>query len=67
MVNPEQKMSTMSLSNSIEPDPAGIVSVDIKNVRKVFDGKKVAVDNMSLKMYDGEIFVLLGHNGMPII
>ncbi len=67
MVNPEQKMSTMSLSNSIEPDPAGLVSVDIKNVRKVFDGKKVAVDNMSLKMYDGEIFVLLGHNGMPII
>jgi ABC-type multidrug transport system ATPase subunit len=40
-----------------------VASVDIKNVRKVFDGSKVAVDNMTLKMYEGEIFVLLGHNG----
>ena len=26
-------------------------------------GKKVAVDGTSLKMYDGQITVLLGHNG----
>lgn len=26
-------------------------------------GKKVAVDDVSLKMYEGQITVLLGHNG----
>ena len=28
-----------------------------------YAGKKVAVDDVSLKMYEGQITVLLGHNG----
>jgi len=34
----------------------------IKNLTKEF-GTLRAVDNLSLKMYEGQIFALLGHNG----
>jgi len=37
-------------------------SMKIRNLRKVFDSK-VAVDNTSMTMYEGQIFALLGHNG----
>lgn len=36
---------------------AGIV---LKNLRKKFGRNKVAVDGLSVKMFDGEIFALLG-------
>ena len=38
-------------------------SVIITQLKKVFNRKKVAVDNLSLNMYQGQISVLLGHNG----
>jgi ATP-binding cassette subfamily A (ABC1) protein 3 len=34
----------------------------IRGLRKEF-GDKVAVNNVSLTMYSGQIFALLGHNG----
>jgi ABC-type bacteriocin/lantibiotic exporter with double-glycine peptidase domain len=40
--------------------------VDIRNLFKVFKtntGPKVAVDNLNLTMYSGQITALLGHNG----
>jgi hypothetical protein len=40
--------------------------VVIKNLRKEFhtpDGVKVAVKDLSMSMYEGQIFALLGHNG----
>jgi ATP-binding cassette, subfamily A (ABC1), member 3 len=40
--------------------------VAVRGLRKEFDtpdGTKVAVDNVDLTMYEGQIFVLLGHNG----
>mmetsp|Transcript_5406 Transcript_5406/g.5529 ORF Transcript_5406/g.5529 Transcript_5406/m.5529 type:complete len:1838 (-) Transcript_5406:556-6069(-) len=40
--------------------------VDIQNIRKEFNtnnGVKVAVDNLSLTIYSGQITALLGHNG----
>eukprot|EP01138_Halocafeteria_seosinensis_P011391 gb/GECG01011634.1/.p1 GENE.gb/GECG01011634.1/~~gb/GECG01011634.1/.p1 ORF type:complete len:2040 (+),score=216.84 gb/GECG01011634.1/:1-6120(+) len=40
--------------------------VRVKNLRKQFptpDGTKVAVENLDLTMYEGQIFALLGHNG----
>ncbi|RUS82911.1 hypothetical protein EGW08_009334 [Elysia chlorotica] len=46
-----------------EKDPAGLkAGIQIAQLRKAF-GKKVAVDGTSLKMYNGQITVLLGHNG----
>ncbi|MGC9070454.1 MAG: ABC transporter ATP-binding protein [Elusimicrobiales bacterium] len=36
--------------------------LDVENLTKIFD-KKVAVDNLSIKVNDGEIFALLGPNG----
>lgn len=38
------------------------IGVEIKNLKKVF-GKKTAVKNLSLNMYENQITVLLGHNG----
>jgi ABC-type multidrug transport system ATPase subunit len=40
--------------------------IQIKNLVKTFDtatGKKVAVDNLSLDVFSGQITALLGHNG----
>nr|CAH59462.2 ATP-binding cassette transporter sub-family A [Pecten maximus] len=50
-----------------ERDPTDLrVGIKISNLRKVFGsgtGKKVAVANTTLNMYDGQITALLGHNG----
>jgi ATP-binding cassette subfamily A (ABC1) protein 3 len=43
-----------------EKEPAGLnVGVAIQNLKKIF-GKKRAVDGVSMKVYSGEIFALLG-------
>lgn len=39
------------------------VGIHIKKLRKVFSGGKVAVDDLSVEMFENEITVLLGHNG----
>lgn len=38
-------------------------TLKIRGLRKVYSNGKVAVDNLSLEMYSGQIFALLGHNG----
>lgn len=41
-------------------------SIRVTDLRKEFstpDGVKVAVDDLSITMYEGQIFALLGHNG----
>ncbi|EDO48951.1 predicted protein [Nematostella vectensis] len=52
---------------AIEDEPTDLaIGVQIKDLRKVFKGStgsKVAVDNLSLNMYKGQITALLGHNG----
>lgn len=54
----------------VTPDLAAQIQnrkcVDIRNLYKAFNtntGKKVAVDNLNLTMYSGQITALLGHNG----
>lgn len=50
-----------------EPDPTGLeTGVVIKGLKKVFATggiTKAAVDGIDLKMYKGQVTVLLGHNG----
>ncbi|XP_049868932.1 phospholipid-transporting ATPase ABCA3-like [Pectinophora gossypiella] len=47
-----------------DEEPKGVrMGVNIKNLTKVFRGRKKAVDNLNLRMYENEITVLLGHNG----
>lgn len=38
------------------------VTVDIRNLRKVYPGNKIAVKGISIKLYEDEIVILLGHN-----
>lgn len=50
-------------SRNFESDPSDAnVGVEIRGLRKVF-GDKVAVAGTHLKMYQGQIMALLGHNG----
>ncbi|KAM7349571.1 ATP binding cassette subfamily A member 3 isoform 2-T3 [Cochliomyia hominivorax] len=46
-----------------EPEPSGKhVGLQVKNLKKRF-GDKIAVNGLSVNMYEDEITVLLGHNG----
>ncbi|XP_046959913.1 phospholipid-transporting ATPase ABCA3-like [Vanessa cardui] len=46
-----------------EKDPKGLeIGVKMSNLTKVY-GKNIAVNNVSLNIYDNQITVLLGHNG----
>ena len=38
-------------------------SLSIFNLKKVYENGKVAVNDLSLKMYKNQIFSFLGHNG----
>ena len=37
--------------------------IEIKNISKSYDGKKKALDDVSFKINNGEIFAFIGHNG----
>ena len=37
--------------------------IEIKNVTKIYNGDKKALDNISFDVNDGEIFAFIGHNG----
>ncbi|XP_044748783.1 phospholipid-transporting ATPase ABCA3 [Coccinella septempunctata] len=57
MVTPEH------LRGFFEKEPSNLhAGIQIRNLRKEFKGN-VAVDNLSLNMYENQITVLLGHNG----
>lgn len=48
-----------------EEEPVHLsLGVSIQNLVKVYrDGKKVAVDGLTLNFYEGQITSFLGHNG----
>uniref|UniRef100_A0A336MK43 CSON001010 protein n=1 Tax=Culicoides sonorensis TaxID=179676 RepID=A0A336MK43_CULSO len=57
------RISELKLHN-MEPDPLDKeAGIQIKNLRKVYSNKKVAVKGLRLNMYEDQITVLLGHNG----
>lgn len=39
------------------------IMIEIKNFTKIYNKEKRAVDNISFKVNDGEIFAFIGHNG----
>ncbi|XP_057661740.1 phospholipid-transporting ATPase ABCA3-like [Diorhabda carinulata] len=56
-------MSKENFSEFIEEEPKNLnVGIKIFNLRKTF-GKKTAVRDLSLNIYENQITVLLGHNG----
>lgn len=38
-------------------------TLDIRNLSKIYPNGKHAITDLSLTMYQGQIFALLGHNG----
>ncbi|XP_072015894.1 ATP-binding cassette sub-family A member 2-like isoform X3 [Amphiura filiformis] len=58
-------MSSPSQCTYVEPEPKQLpLGVCIENLTKVYKtGKKLAVNNLCLNMYEGQITSFLGHNG----
>jgi ATP-binding cassette, subfamily A (ABC1), member 3 len=51
-------------SENIEQEPVGKeAGIKVKGLRKMYSNKKVAVQGLTLNMYEDQITVLLGHNG----
>ncbi|XP_053687488.1 phospholipid-transporting ATPase ABCA3-like [Sabethes cyaneus] len=51
-------------NDNIEQEPNGKkAGIQIRNLRKVFNKDKTAVQGLNLNMFEGQITVLLGHNG----
>ncbi|XP_071953037.1 phospholipid-transporting ATPase ABCA3-like [Antedon mediterranea] len=51
-------------SKYFEKDPEGqIAGIQIRKLKKVFNRSKVAVNEISLNIFEGQITALLGHNG----
>jgi ATP-binding cassette subfamily A (ABC1) protein 3 len=68
-LNLEHSMENQHTLANFEPAAEGsICSVETQNLTKIFpalrrlDMPKVAVNNLSMKMYEGQILALLGHN-----
>lgn len=61
---PEIDLDTLYEKNTdYEAEPKGhVAGIQVRGLRKVYD-KKVAVNNLTLNMYEDQITVLLGHNG----
>ena len=38
-------------------------TINITHLNKVYSSGKIAVKDLNVKMYEGQIFALLGHNG----
>jgi ATP-binding cassette, subfamily A (ABC1), member 3 len=61
--NDDKHDFNMGNNPNYEREPVGRnAGIQIRGLRKVYD-KKVAVNNLSLNMYEDQITVLLGHNG----
>ena len=62
-LKPNNQNSPSTLQTSIEKEPLNLkVGVEISGLSKVF-GEKIAVNNLNMKMYEGQVMSLLGHNG----
>ncbi len=47
-----------------EPDSVDLpVGISLRNLRKVYKKRKVAVDDLSVNLHQGQISALLGENG----
>eukprot|EP00042_Codosiga_hollandica_P058831 m.893246 g.893246 ORF g.893246 m.893246 type:complete len:1835 (+) comp59976_c0_seq1:204-5708(+) len=61
--NAREQPNAKASSQDFEEDPVGYeAGIRICNLRKEY-GEKVAVEGLSLNMYEGQITALLGHNG----
>ncbi|KJE91770.1 ATP-binding cassette transporter 1 [Capsaspora owczarzaki ATCC 30864] len=60
---------TTAAANNLEPEdceaePKGLrKGVDIRRLRKVYENGKVALKNLTLRIYEDQVTALLGHNG----
>lgn len=55
-------LSRVNANFEIEPNNK-TAGVQTKELRKVYEGQRVAVEGLTLNMYEDQITVLLGHNG----
>ncbi|XP_063234389.1 phospholipid-transporting ATPase ABCA3-like [Bacillus rossius redtenbacheri] len=59
----EMEFDDLASCDMFEKEPSNVhAGIRIKNLHKVY-GRKVAVKNLTLNMFEGQVTVLLGHNG----
>ncbi|GAB0097260.1 ATP-binding cassette sub-family A member 3 [Sergentomyia squamirostris] len=59
-----EDFATVQNSKFFEPNPVRKnAGIQVKGLRKMFSNKKVALQGLTMNMFDDEITVLLGHNG----
>jgi ATP-binding cassette, subfamily A (ABC1), member 3 len=59
----DELLQTGNFNNDFEDEPDSMtIGIQTNKLTKVF-GDKVAVNNLTLNMYEDQITVLLGHNG----
>ncbi|XP_066903690.1 phospholipid-transporting ATPase ABCA1 isoform X2 [Halyomorpha halys] len=64
-VSPEDAfLNENDLNDNYEPEPLGLKKgVSIHNLKKQYSNGKVAVNDISINFYEGQITSFLGHNG----
>lgn len=63
-VEDNEELPSYKNSDIYEKEPRNLpAGVQIKRLKKVYNNNKVAVNDLTLNMYEGQITVLLGHNG----
>uniref|UniRef100_A0A182TFV1 ABC transporter domain-containing protein n=1 Tax=Anopheles melas TaxID=34690 RepID=A0A182TFV1_9DIPT len=61
---PVSQSVSSKMNDNIEAEPKGrIPRIQIRELRKVYSNKKIAVEGLSFNMFEGQITALLGHNG----
>ena len=54
----------VDLSKNVEAEPKQLqVGVSVRHLSKVYPNGKVAVEDLNLNFYEGQITSFLGHNG----
>ncbi|XP_035897988.1 ATP-binding cassette sub-family A member 3-like [Anopheles stephensi] len=61
---PAVRTAPSKTDDIIEAEPKGrIPRIQIRELRKVYSNKKIAVEGLTFNMFEGQITALLGHNG----
>lgn len=56
--------SNMVDPRNLEQEPRGLhLGVSIKHLHKIYPNGKVAIEELNVNFYDGQITSFLGHNG----
>ena len=61
---PDLEMGSKSRNKNVEKEPNNLpLGVSVQSLHKVYPNGKVAIEDLNLNFYEGQITSFLGHNG----